>query len=91
MAEDRTLSGLDLTYRYQPLSSTLHQGVTIGAELFGNSERLPARLGFRRMFAPGGYAYAEAKLSPEWSAGFLYDTAPSLTSPGKKLRAIHPS
>ena len=42
------------------------------------------------MFAPGGYAYAEAKLNREWSAGFLYDNAPSLASPGKKTQSYSP-
>ncbi len=86
----RTLSGLDLTYRYQPLDSTLHQGVTVGAELFGNSERVERESGYRRMFAPGGYAYAEMKLNRQWSAGFLYDNAPSLASPGKKTQSYSP-
>lgn len=87
---DRTLTGVDLTYRYQPLGSTLYQGLTIGGELFGNSERVERASGFRRMFAPGGYAYAEAKLSREWAAGFLYDNAPSLASPGKKTVGYSP-
>ncbi len=85
----RSLSGLDLTYRYQPLG-TLYQGVTVGAELFGNSERLERDSGFRRMFAVGGYAYAEAKLNRHWAAGFLYDNAPSLASPGKKTHSYSP-
>jgi hypothetical protein len=87
---DRTLTGLDLTYRYQPLGSTLYQGLTIGGEFFGNSERVERTSGFRRMFAPGGYGYAEAKLSREWAAGFLYDNAPSLSSPGKKTFGYSP-
>jgi hypothetical protein len=87
---NRTLTGIDLTYRYQPLGSTLYQGLTIGTELFGNSERVERASGFRRMFAPGGYAYAEAKLNREWSAGFLYDNAPSLASPGKKTIGYSP-
>jgi len=86
----RALSGLDLTYRYQPLDSTLHRGVTVGAELFGNSERVERLSGVRRMFAPGGYAYAEMKLNREWSTGFLYDNAPSLISPGKKTNSYSP-
>ncbi len=86
----RALSGLDLTYRYQPLGSTLHQGVTVGAELFGNSERVERVSGVRRMFAAGGYAYAEMKLNREWSTGFLYDNAPSLISPGKKTNSYSP-
>ncbi len=87
---DRALTGIDLTYRYQPLGSTLYQGVTVGAEFFGNSERVERAAGFRRMFAPGGYAYAEAKLSRAWAAGFLYDNAPSLSSPGKKTFSYSP-
>jgi hypothetical protein len=87
---NRTLTGVDLTYRYQPLGSTLYEGVTLGAEFFGNSERLERASGFRRVFAPGGYAYAEAKLNREWAAGFLYDNAPSLASPGKKTIGYSP-
>jgi hypothetical protein len=87
---DRTLTGVDVTYRYQPLGSTLYQGLTIGGEFFGNSERVERASGFQRMFAPGGYAYAEAKLSREWAAGFLYDNAPSITSPGKKTIGYSP-
>ena len=87
---DRTLTGVDLTYRYQPLGSTLYEGLTLGAEFFGNSERVERASGFRRMFAPGGYAYAEAKLNREWAAGFLYDNAPSLASPGKKTIGYSP-
>jgi len=87
---NRTMSGVDLTYRYQPLASTLHQGLTIGAEFFGNSELEERGSGYRRMFAPGGYVYADMKLSREWSAGFLYDNAPSLSSPGKKTQSYSP-
>lgn len=86
----RTLTGLDVTYRYQPLASTLYQGLTVGGEFFGNSERVERSAGFRRMFAPGGYAYAEAKLSREWAAGFLYDNAPNIASPGKKTIGYSP-
>ena len=35
----RALNGIDLTYRYQPLSSAVYQGVTWGSELYTNSER----------------------------------------------------
>jgi hypothetical protein len=86
----RSLSGVDLTYRYQPLASTLYQGFTLGGELFGNSERVERASGFQRMFALGGYAYGEAKINREWSAGFLFDHAPSLSSPGKKTIGYSP-
>jgi uncharacterized protein (UPF0335 family) len=87
---DRSLTGIDLTYRYQPLGRTLYQGFTLGGEFFGNSERVSRESGFRRMRAYGGYAYAEAKLSREWAAGFLFDHAPSLSSPGKKTIGYSP-
>ena len=41
----RSLAGVDLTYRYQPLGSTLYQGFTLGGELFGNSERVELEAG----------------------------------------------
>jgi hypothetical protein len=87
---NRTLTGVDVTYRYQPLGSTLYQGFTLGAEFFGNSERVERASGFGRMFAAGGYAYGEAKINREWAAGFLYDNAPSLVSPGKKTVGYSP-
>jgi hypothetical protein len=86
----RSLIGVDVTYRYQPLASTLYQGLTVGGELFRNSERLERASGFHRIAAHGGYAYAEAKVNREWSAGFLFDHAPSLSSPGKKTIGYSP-
>jgi hypothetical protein len=86
----RTLTGVDVTYRYQPLDSTLYQGFTVAGEFFGNSERVDRASGFRRMFAPGGYAYAEAKINRAWAAGFLFDNAPSISSPGKKTLSYSP-
>lgn len=86
----RALTGIDITYRYQPLGTTLYQGFTLGGEFFGNSERLERASGFQRMFAPGGYVYGEAKINREWAAGFLYDNAPSVASPGKKTVGYSP-
>jgi hypothetical protein len=86
----RSLAGLDLTYRYEPLASTLYQGFTVGGELFANTERVERESGFRRMRALGGYAYTEAKINREWAAGFLLDNAPSLSSPGKKTISYSP-
>jgi hypothetical protein len=88
---DRTLSGVDLTYRYQPLDSTLYQGFTWGTELFANSERVerPEDLRKRRI-ALGGYSYGEVKLNRNWSTGFLFDYAPSIDSPGKKTYGYSP-
>jgi hypothetical protein len=88
---NRTLAGVDLTYRYQPLDSTTYQGLTIGSELFTNSERvMRPNDQIQRMQSFGGYSYAELKLNKSWSTGFLFDYAPSIESPGKKTKSYSP-
>jgi hypothetical protein len=88
---NRTLTGIDLTYRYQPLESTTYQGLVIGSELFTNSERvMRPNDQIRRMQSFGGYSYAELKLNKSWSTGFLFDYAPSIESPGKKTKSYSP-
>jgi hypothetical protein len=87
----RALSGIDLTYRYQPLGSVVYQGFTWGSEFFGNSECVDRPSGFcDRRVALGGYSYGELKLNKSWSTGFLFDYAPSITSPGKKTIGYSP-
>ena len=91
----RSLAGVDVTYRYQPLGSTLYQGFTLGGELFGNSERRPFELedgsmAAKRRRAFGGYSYGELKLSKNWSTGFLFDYAPSIDNPASKTKGYSP-
>jgi hypothetical protein len=87
---DRMLNGIDLTYRYQPLSSVVYQGVTVGSEFFRNSERIAFDDASKRRQSYGGYSYAEMKLNKNWSTGFLFDYAPSIESPGKKTIGYSP-
>jgi hypothetical protein len=95
VGSDRSLTGVDLTYRYQPLGSAVYQGFTWGSELFVNSERRPREyedgtiIGVRRN-SFGGYSYGELKLNKSWSTGFLFDYAPSIDSPGKKTIGYSP-
>jgi len=101
----RSLSGVDLTYRYQPLGSALYQGFTWGSELFVNSERKPLAIEVpsiddpsiletsivgKRRRSVGGYSYGELKLNRNWSTGFLFDYAPSIDSPAKKTLGYSP-
>jgi hypothetical protein len=101
----RSLSGIDLTYRYQPLGSALYQGFTWGSELFVNSERQPFETEVpsaddpdvfetqtlaKRRRSVGGYTYGELKLNRSWSTGFLFDYAPSIESPAKKTKSYSP-
>ena len=87
---DRMLNGIDLTYRYQPLSSVVYQGVTWGSEFFANSERIPFEDVAKRRRSYGGYSYAEMKLNKSWSTGFLFDYAPSIEKPGLKTIGYSP-
>jgi hypothetical protein len=91
----RSLAGIDVTYRYQPLGSTLYQGFILGGELFGNSERRTLELedgsiAAKRRRAFGGYSYAELKLDRNWSTGFLFDYAPSIDNPARKTKGYSP-
>jgi hypothetical protein len=88
---DRTLTGIDLTYRYQPLARALYQGITLGGEFLSNSESVQRSEGIHdRRQAFGGYSYAELKLNRNWSTGFLFDHSPSISSPGKKTLSYSP-
>jgi hypothetical protein len=89
-AGDRVLSGIDLTYRYQPLDSTVYQGLTVGSEFFANSERFLVDDVSKRRMSFGGYSYGELKLNKSWSTGFLFDYAPSIESPGKRTYGYSP-
>ena len=88
--EFRALSGVDLTYRYQPLESFVYQGFTLGNELLVNSECVERDVGCARRLSVGGYSYGELKLNKTWSTGFLFDYAPKITSPGKKTIGYSP-
>ena len=90
----RTLNGVDLTYRYQPLASAVYQGLTWGSEFYANSERIPFTADdgsfARRQQSFGGYSYIEGKLNKNWSAGFQIDYAPILDSPGHRTMSYSP-
>ncbi len=84
---DRMVNGIDVTYRYQPLSSVVYQGITWGSE---NSERIPFEDVAKRRQSYGAYSYAEMKLNKNWSTGFLFDYAPSIEKPGLKTIGYSP-
>ena len=102
---DRILGGVDLTYRYQPLASTVYQGFTWGSEFYNNSQRFPfdiavpdpndpsilvtQTVGERRR-SYGGYSYAELKLNKNWATGFLFDYAPIVDNPSQRTLSYSP-
>ena len=88
---DRVLTGVDLTYRYQPLASSLYQGFAWGSEFYANSERFPVDdIVAKRERSYGGYTYADLKLNRNWSAGFLFDYAPIVENPSQRTLSYSP-
>lgn len=81
---DRTLAGVDLTYRYARLDAAAYNGFTWGTELLYNREHRPvggfpddlsaaASLPFHRRDALGLYSYVELKATRRFSPGFLFE------------------
>jgi hypothetical protein len=102
---DRILNGVDLTYRYQPLASTLYQGFTWGSEFYFNTQRFPfdvevpsvddpdvleTQTVARRRRSYGGYSYGELKINRNWATGFLFDYAPIVDNPGQRTLSYSP-
>ena len=77
--KSRHLAGVDLTYRYTPLSQAQYRGLIWGTEALYNredpnvgDETTPV---FRRRDAFSMYSYAEARLTRRYYPGFLFDFA----------------
>ena len=95
----RHLAGLDLTYRYTPLSQASYHGLIWGTELLYNNEYanvsgtdLPEGEEplFRRRDAFGMYSYVEARLTRRYYPGFLFDFAQDRTRLEGDTKAYSP-
>jgi len=86
----RLLNGVDLTYRYQPLGSSVYQGFTWGSEFYANGERFPTDDVSQRQQSYGGYSYGELKLNKNWSTGFQFDYAPNVDTPSRRTLSYSP-
>ena len=72
----RTLSGLDFTYRYQPVQGGMYRGAVWGTEVMQNNERRfdPATsLPTDRVRAYSGFSYVQVKMGPRWRSGVMAD------------------
>ena len=85
----RTLSGVDLTYRYQPSAGGLYNGLVWGTEVMRNDElsideatALPAG----RHTAYGGYSYLQLKAGLKWRPGVMIDISQELGAPSIETR-----
>ena len=97
----RHLAGLDVTYRYVPLSQAGYRGLVWGTEVLLNSERRPiggfstdptalSPTDFKRNNAWGLYSYLEARLTRRFYPGFLFDYAQALDSGVGDTKAYSP-
>jgi len=77
----RTLSGVDLTYRYQPAQGGLYKGALWGTEVMMNNERRfdPAtRLPTDRVRSFAGFSYLQFKMGRHWRPGAMVDLTEDL-------------
>ena len=96
----RHLAGLDVTYRYVPLSQAAYRGLVWGTEVLFNSERRPIGgfptdptappTDFERRNAWGLYSYLEARLTRRFYPGFLFDFAQDIDHAVGATKAYSP-
>jgi hypothetical protein len=99
--QDRYLGGIDITYRYVPLSQAAYRGLVWGTEILVNSETRPVGgfptdptapppTDFERHNAWGLYSYLEARLTRRFYPGFLFDFAQDLDRATSDTKAYSP-
>jgi hypothetical protein len=90
----RYLAGLDVTYRYVPLSQAQYRGLIWGTEVLYNTEDW--NVGdetdplFRREGAFGLYSYLEARLTRRYYPGFMFDYQQALDRQTGDLTSYSP-
>jgi len=93
----RYLTGLDITYRYTPLSQAQYRGLIWGTEVLYNTEdwnvadaTTSATPVFRREGAFGLYSYLEARLTRRYYPGFMFDYQQALNRQQGDLASYSP-
>lgn len=87
----RTLTGMDLTYRYQPASGGIYKGAVWGTEVMVNNERrfdAATNLPTDRVRAFGGFSYFWVKLGKHFRPGALLDLSEDLDD-AKRITRTH--
>ena len=77
----RNLSGIDLTYRYQPVQGGIYKGVIWGTEVMQNNERRfspTTNLPTDRVRSFAGFSYIQVKLGRQWRPGVMIDLTEDL-------------
>jgi hypothetical protein len=98
---ERHLAGIDITYRYVPLSQAAYRGLVWGTEVLFNREKRPVGgfpteptapppTDFERRNAWGLYSYLEARLTRRFYPGFLFDFAQDIDRAVGDTKAYSP-
>ena len=77
----RSLSGVDLTYRYQPASGGIYKGAIWGTEVMQNNERrfnTDTNLPTDRVRTYAGFSYLQFKVGPRLRPGVMVDLTEDL-------------
>jgi len=91
----RSLSGLDVTFRYEPLTQNVSRKLIWSTEIFRNNELRnmgtpdavdPSNNTYRRQTALGGFSYVDWRFARRWSGGGFGDLAEDLDTPAKVTR-----
>jgi hypothetical protein len=98
---ERHLAGVDLTYRYTPLSQAAYRGLIWGTEVLFNRENRPLDgfpegpdadppTAFHQRNAFGLYSYLETRLSRRLAPGFLFEYAQDVDRATGATKAYSP-
>lgn len=91
----RSLTGLDVTFRYEPLQNNVYRKLIWGSEVFRNTELRQINTAgdsgalvttYPRKTAWGGYSYIDWRFSRWFSTGPFYDVAEDLDNPSVKTK-----
>lgn len=77
----RTLTGIDLVYRWQPAAGGLYKGLVWGTEVMQNNERrfdAATNLPTDRVRSYAGFSYVQIKLGRRWRPGLMLDLTEDL-------------
>lgn len=77
----RTLTGVDMVYRWQPAAGGLYKGVVWGTEVMQNNERrfdTATNLPTDRVRSHAGFSYVQLKLGRKWRPGVMVDLTEDL-------------
>lgn len=89
----RTLTGLDLTYRYQPSAGGIYKGLVWGTEVLQNDENRvdsATNLPTRRRPSYAGYSFVELKSGLHWRGGLMLDLTEDQDSNRKLTKTLTP-